>query len=379
MFCKVLWNDITEKRLLVTAGSLTYSTLLAVVPIMAVVFGIARGFGYSIFIEDWFRTQLESQPEVADTLVALVNSYLKHTQKGLFLGIGLLFMLWTVLMLISNIEDAFNDVWQVKRQRSLFRTFTDYMAMLLIIPIFIVVTSGLSIWIAAINHQLENVMVIGPVMTLSIKLSPFLLWSIAFTLMYMFVPNTKVSLRSAIVPGILAGCSMQIFQAVYINSQIWISNYNAIYGSFAIIPFSLLWMQINWIICLVGAEISYCRQNSEDVFHSIPAEPSYNSRYKCSWRIASLIFNRFKAGGEAMTAEEIKRETDIPMRFVNSLLYDMTQMHILVEVVYDEKGEDARYMPAEAPENITEDVLRVRLGELGETIEPKGERGAGTP
>ena len=120
----------TAKRVVNQAAALTYSTLLAIVPIMAVVFAIARGFGYNKYIEVWFKDTLQSQPQVADVIVGFVNSYLVHTRSGVFLGVGLIFMLYTVLMLVNNIELAFNNIWQVKKPRSLFRTFTDYMAML---------------------------------------------------------------------------------------------------------------------------------------------------------------------------------------------------------------------------------------------------------
>lgn len=368
LFLTALWEDITQKRLLDTASSLTYSTVLAIVPIMAVVFAVARGFGYSIYIEKWFMGTLESQPDVANTLIEFVNSYLIHTQKGLFLGIGLLFMLWTVLMLISNIERAFNDVWQVKHQRSIFRTFTDYIALLFLIPIVIVISSGLSIWIAALDNHLHDVVVIGPLMSFLIKLSPYLLLSLAFTALYVFMPNTKVKLRSAILPGIMAGVSMQLFQLVYINSQIWISNYNAIYGSFAILPFSLLWIQTSWIICLVGAEISYCRQNAEDFLTIKPQEPSFNSRVEMSWAIMTHVAERFKSGEEALTAMDIKKHTGIPMRNVSALLYDLQRIHFLAEIVHDEKGETAQYLPAEALANLSREVLAERLANLGDTM-----------
>lgn len=367
-FIKALWTDITQKRIIDTASNLTYSTMLAIVPIMAVVFAIARGFGYSIYIEKWFTTSLESQPEVAETLISFVNSYLKHTQKGVFLGIGLIFMLWTVLMLISNIEKAFNDIWQVKHQRSIFRTFTDYIALLFLIPIVIVISSGLSILVAALDHQLHDVFVIGPMMSLLIELSPYVLHSVAFTALYIFMPNTKVKLKSAVVPGVFAGVSMQLFQIVYINSQIWISNYNAIYGSFAILPFLLLWMQTSWIICLIGAEISYCRQNSEDFFSINLQEPSFNSRLTISWHIMQLVEQRFKNGMQAPTAMEIKKRIKIPMRVINTLLYDLQRIHFLAEIVHDEKGDTAQYLPAEDTANLTQDVLRQRLADLGEKL-----------
>lgn len=368
LFIQALWADISQKRVIDTASNLTYSSLLAIVPIMAVVFAIARGFGYSILIEKWFTTTMASQPEVAEILITFVNSYLKHTQKGVFLGIGLVFMLWTVLMLISNIEKAFNDIWQVKRQRSIFRTVTDYIALLFLIPVVIVISSGLSIWVTALNHQLHDVVVIGPAMAVIIELSPYVLLSTAFTALYTFMPNTKVRLRSAIVPGIIAGVSMQLFQLVYINSQIWISNYNAIYGSFAVLPFFLLWMQTSWIICLVGAEISFCRQNAEDFYSFKPQEPSFNSRLKMSWRIMELVGERFSAGEAALTALEIKKRIGIPMRSVNTLLYDLQRIHFIAEMVHDEKGDTAQYLPAEDMKNLTKEVLEERLANLGEKL-----------
>ena len=127
----------TAKRVLTKASALTYSTLLAIVPILAVVFAIARGFGYNKYIEVWFREAFSSQPQAAEVIIGFVNSYLVHTKSGIFLGIGLLFMLYTVLMLVSNIEEAFNEIWQVKKSRSMFRTFTDYLAMVFVFPILL--------------------------------------------------------------------------------------------------------------------------------------------------------------------------------------------------------------------------------------------------
>lgn len=360
------WNDFATKRVMASASSLTYSTLLAIVPILAVVFGIARGFGYSMHIEEWFRDKLASQPEAGETIIGFVNSYLEHTQKGIFLGIGLLFMLWTVLMLISNIEQTFNDIWQVRKQRSLFRTFTDYVSMLFMVPIFIVLSSGINIWIAAVNSTVEGVMVVEGIVRFSVELAPYILVSVIFTLLYMFMPNTNVKLRYALGPGIVAGFSFQLFQMIYINSQIWISSYNAIYGSFAILPFFMLWMQISWTICLVGAEASYMLQNSEDFsdmhrFDSI----SHNARLRLSSAIMHYICERFEKGEPAYTALELKEKTGISMRLLSSLLYDLENIHFITETNFDEKGENPAYQPAQSTANLTDDELAKRLGDLG--------------
>lgn len=347
-----------------TATNLTYSTLLAFVPIMAVVFAIARGFGYSMYIEDWFRNSLSSQPDAANTIIGFVNSYLVHTKKGLFLGIGLVFMLWTVLMLISNIEMAFNDIWQVKRQRSLFRTVTDYVSLLFFLPIVIVISSGLSIAVTALNHQLGDMVVIGPLMSFFIEMSPYLLWSVAFIGLYVFMPNTKVELRSALWPGILAGVCMQFFQLIYINSQIWISNYNAVYGSFAIIPFFLLWLQASWIICLCGAELSYCRQNADDFLTTSFQNLSFQERVDISWDIMQLVIDNFRDGGRPYTDMEIKSKVGKPMRIVRELLYDMQRIEYLAEMTYDEKGSNSRFLPSQDVNRLSKPHLQQQLAQL---------------
>ena len=251
----------TAKRVMTQASALTYSSLLAMVPILAVIFAIARGFGYNKYIEIWFRDTLSSQPQVADVLTDFVNSYLIHTQSGIFLGVGLLFMLYTVLMLVNNVEETFNEIWQVSNSRPILRSLTNYMAMFFIVPIIIVVSMGLSIFMATIAQHTDGVLFIGPVVRRLLDFSPYLLLSLLFIWLYVYMPNTDVKLKSAIVPGILAGIAMQLLQLFYIHSQIWVTGYNAIYGSFAALPLFMLWLQISWTICLFGAQLTYTNQN----------------------------------------------------------------------------------------------------------------------
>lgn len=356
----------TTKRMFDSASALTYSTLLAIVPIMAVVFAIARGFGYNKYIEDWFREALTSQPQAAEVIIGFVNSYLVHTKSGVFLGIGLLFMLWTVIMLISNIEQTFNTIWQVKKPRSVFRTITDYMAMFLLMPIIIVVTSGISIFIATVSDTVGNYALIAPVVRLLIALMPYVLMSAVFVALYIFMPNTKVKFGCAVVPGILAGVAMQVVQLFYIHSQIWVSSYNAIYGSFAALPLFMLWVQISWTICLFGAELCYANQNLEDfAFRAKTDDISHRYRMMLSVMLASMICRRFEDGGKPYTALALKLETGIPVRIVNDLLYDMTKVHVLIEVSKDEKGDESFYLPAEP-------TSRLSVGTLVDRLESEG-------
>lgn len=251
----------TEKRVMTQASALTYSTLLAIVPIFAVVFAIARGFGYNKYIEMWFRELLSSQPQVADVMVGFVNSYLVHTKSGIFLGVGLIFMLYTVLMLVNNVEETFNKIWQVNNSRPIIRSFANYLATFFLFPIIIVVSTGLSIFMETVADSMVDFTLLGPVIHKLLNFSPYMLMSLLFVLLYVYMPNTEVRISCAIVPGILAGIAMQVLQIVYIHSQIWVTGYNAIYGSFAALPLFMLWVQISWTICLFGAQLTYTNQN----------------------------------------------------------------------------------------------------------------------
>ena len=243
------------------ASALTYSTLLAIVPILAVVFAIARGFGYNKYIEMWFREVLASQPQVADVIVSFVNSYLIHTRSGVFLGVGLIFMLYTVLMLVNNVEETFNQIWQVNNSRPIIRSFVNYLAMFFLLPIIIVISTGFSIFMETVADKMDDFVILEPIVHKLFSFFPYMLMSLIFIVIYVYLPNTKVRFSCAIVPGILAGIAMHLLQIAYINSQVWVTGYNAIYGSFAALPLFMLWVQISWAICLFGAQLTYTNQN----------------------------------------------------------------------------------------------------------------------
>jgi len=356
----------TTKRVLTQAAALTYSTLLAIVPILAVVFAIARGFGYNRYIEGWFRDTFASQPQAAEIIIGFVNSYLVHTKSGVFLGVGLVFMLYTVLMLVSNIEMTFNEIWQVKKPRSIFRTFTDYLAMFFLFPILIVVSSGLSIFVATAASSLPDFLLLGSFVRYLISLSPYVLMSGLFIALYVFMPNTHVRVKNAILPGMLAGVAMQWLQFFYIHSQLWVTGYNAIYGSFAALPLFMLWVQISWTICLFGAELSYASQNLDYYDYNVhTADISHRYRMLLSAVLMSRICHRFANGRSPYSAAELRAETGIPIRIVNDLLFKLQEAHLLIEISTDEKGGASNYVPAESLDNLSLGVMIDRLEAQG--------------
>lgn len=356
----------TTKRVMSQASALTYSTLLAIVPMSAVVFAVARGFGYSKYIEEWFRDLFNTQPEVADVLIEFVNSYLEHTKSGVIFGLGLVFMVWTVVMLTSNIENTFNDIWQVNKSRSIYRTFADYLAMFLLVPIFIILSSGLNIMFVTVIKEIEDYFMIKGLYRVLISLTPYLLTSIAFTALYVFMPNTKVRVRNAIAPGFLAGMAMQILQLIYIRSQLWVTGYNAIYGSFAMLPLFMLWLQFSWTICLFGAELCYTGQNLEDfAFRARTEELSHRYKLVLCSILMSAICKRFAQGRPPYTALQLKLETHIPIRITHDLLNLLVRVGMLTAVQGD-NHEEPVYQPAKGDANMS-------VGNMIDCIESENE------
>ena len=330
-------------------------------------FAVARGFGFSKYIEQWFRNALSGQSQAAEVIIGFVNSYLVHTQSGVILGVGLLFMLWTVLRLTRTIEQTFNNIWQVKHERTLFRTVTDYLAMVFLMPILIVLISGISIFMTTFVDRAQGYMLLAPMLQIGLKVMPFIIMSCVFIGLYIFMPNTKVKLTAAIAPGILAGVAMQVLQLFYIHGQMLLSSYNAIYGSFAALPLFMLWVQISWTICLFGAQLCYTNQNLEDLaFLTNPNEISHRYRLLMSAVLLSKICNRFVEGKKPYTALELKLETNIPIRVTNDLLYNLTEVNLInSSVCHEDHDGDLIYQPAQTLDHITVGDMVDRLEALG--------------
>ncbi|MEL5895782.1 YihY/virulence factor BrkB family protein [Bacteroides sp. GD17] len=340
-------NRFTKDRIVNKASALTYSSLLAIVPILAILFAIARGFGFDNLMESQIVSGFGGPTKTTEVILQFVNSYLSQTKSGIFIGVGLIMLLWTVLNLINNMEITFNRIWQVKKARSMYRKITDYFSMLLLMPILIVVSGGLSIFMSTMVKNIEDFTLLAPIGKFMIRLIPFALTWVMFTGLYVFMPNTKVKIKHAFISGILAGTAHQAFQFLYISSQLWVSRYNAIYGSFAALPMFLLWLQVSWTICLFGAELTYAGQNIKNFSFDKDAR-NISRRYRdfISILIMSLIAKRFEQDKPPYTAEEISEECQIPIRLTNQTLYELQEVNLLHEVVTDEKSEDIAYQPS---------------------------------
>lgn len=356
-------RSFVDSRITRAAAALSFSTMLAIVPMVAVVFAIARGFGVSKHIEEWFTDILSSQPQVAETIVVFVNSYLVNAKSGVILGFGFVVMLYTVTMLISNVEMTFNDIWKVKNSRGVMSTIIDYVAFFFLLPIVITLTSGVSIFVTAMSGHMGEF--VAPVARVVIAASPYVIMSVIFTLVYMLLPNTKVYFKSAVGPGILAGVAMQLLQLLYIHSQLWVTSYNAIYGSFAALPLFMLWLQFSWIICLFGVHLCYTRQNMEQLM-PMPYNEKIGEKDKLmlSAILLAHICNCFARSEGACTPLSLKKATGVPAHIIMDLLENLVRTKLVVNIGGD-KDNVPSYMPAEDIANITVGEMVDRLDSMG--------------
>ena len=357
-----------EDRIINKASALTYNTLLSIVPILAILFAVARGLGFSEIMEEQVRKGMEGQSVAVNTILQLTDSYLAHAQSGIFIGIGLLVLLWAVLTLTGNIEHTFNQIWQVKKQRSPFRKITDYFSIFLLLPIVIVVSGGLSIFMTTTLKDFESYLILSSFAKFIARTIPYIFTGFMFTGLYIFMPNTRVLFKNAIVPGFIAGGAFQILQFFYINSQIWVSNYNAIYGSFAAIPLFLLWTQISWSICLFGAELSYCNQNFEN-YNFANETQNISRRYHdfLCILIMSFICKRFAAGKRPYTVMSLAQIHNIPIRMTRTIIYELVDLNLLYECTSDDDGKSSApfYLPTEDTNNLNVGTLLTRLDIAG--------------
>ena len=360
-------RGFNSENLQTKASALTYSTLLAIVPLLAVLLGIAKGFGFQEAVQQELFDYFPRQEQELSEAFKFVERYLAQAQGGVIIGVGLILLFYTVINLISSIEDTFNDIWQIQKSRPWHRKISDYLALFLILPVLMTASSGLSIFLSTLqNSFLSSYVFFTPLVEFVLNIAPFVITIMVFTGLYVSLPNTKVKFVNGLIAGTLAGSAFQFFQFIYISGQIWVNKYNAIYGSFAALPLLLLWLQLSWLICLFGAELAYASQNVKK-FSFERDSKNISRRYKdfLTLLIASLIVKRFVNEEKPYTADELSDAYRIPIRITTEILYLLTELHIIIEVNYENDERVVYYQPAVDVNLITVSYLLTKMDAYG--------------
>ena len=335
-------RDFYQDKCAYRASALTFFTLLTIVPVLAMAFGIAQGFGLEKILEEQIRVNFKGQEEVMNNILTMVSNLLSNTKEELIAGIGVVVLLWSVLRILSNIENTMNVIWQVKKARTIIRRIVDYSAFMVIAPILVIISSGLTVYISSVVRQYtQESDIVGsfsPIINLPLKILPYMIIWILFTFLYMVMPNKRVSLKGALIGGIIAGTAYQLTQWGYIKFQVGASNYNAIYGSFAALPLFLVWLQLSWIIVLFGAELHYAVQNvhkyeqQKDV-----SNISHSYRRVLMLTVLHIIIKRFDEEQPPILRQEINDKIGIPVKLLQSILVDLVESKIITKTLIDKK------------------------------------------
>ncbi len=354
-----------KDRVWIRAAALSYTTLFSIIPIMALLFAIAKGFGFSNIMERFLRDGTVANGTV-DTVMNFIDNYLEYAKSGVFIGVGVAMLLWAIINLADSIESSMNAIWDVKKQRSYFRKLTDYMALFIVFPLVIILYAGVSIFMTTIYERIAEFYLISSFLHICVKIAPYMLSGLIMTGLFLFIPNTKVRFKNALIPGMITGIIFQAFLYIYIQIQMSVSSYNAIYGSFAIIPMFMLWADISWSIILFGVEMSYVSQNIE--LYNFGQEADNVSRryhdFLCVV-VMSLICKRFEKGEMPYTVSELSDEGEIPIRLTGRLLDELENIGLIHSISNDAKSDTEHYLPAMA-------ISQLSVGRLLSTLESHG-------
>jgi membrane protein len=351
-----------EDRAAVRAAALTYFTMLSIVPIFAIAFAIARNFGFEDMLHEFINKHMQDQVEVMKWVTGMVDSLLSETKEGVIAGVGGVILFWSVIQVLNNIEASFNDIWQIRKPRSPMRKFSDYLAIMILSPFAIGLSGSFMLKIQSAANELEF---LKPIIVTLIKSVPYVSIWILFTIIYIVMPNTKVKFKYAVIAGVIAGTIALIFQSLYQSLQIGVMKWGTLYGTIAFIPLFLMWLQITWLIVLMGAELSFAYQNIENYeFEENALNLSQNNKRILTLLIAHQIIKNFEEGTVPWNTEALSHELGIPIRLVNSLVFELVEAGILAELAAA-NPKDRTYQPAVDINKITVAYIYNQMEKIG--------------
>jgi membrane protein len=358
-------NDKVQLR----ASALTFYSLLSIIPVAAIAFAIAKGFGLDQNLQQLITDKFQAHQEVLNWLLKNAQNAIEDTRGGYIAGVGMIILFWSVMSLLNHIESSFNHIWQIKSSRPWYRKFTDYLTIMLIAPVFIILSGSITVFIGTtFAEYISKAPILDffkPIVSFLIKFAPYLLTWTALILLFIIMPNAKVKFVPALISGIVAGSILQVIQWFYIDLQFGITKLSAIYGSFAAIPLFIIWLQSSWIVVLLGAELSFANQNvSRYEFEYESLNISNYQKRALIIMILHLIVRNFAVGEKPISSEAIGATLKIPVRLVRDILQDLSSAN-LVSVIHENEQKQRLYQPAIDINKLTVSYVFNRLDKRG--------------
>jgi membrane protein len=346
----MVFKGIRRDNIYIKASALTFFTILSVIPLVALAFGIAKGFGLQDELRAQIIMQFHNQEQVMAWILDFANNMLEEASGGWIAGVGVALLFYTVGQLLNYVETTINSIWRVEETRVWYRKMTDYLAIIIMVPVIFIASSSVTVLantkLNDLLSQSEMLEVFKPVVSFLVQLIPFILLCILATAAFLVMPNTRVKIRPAIVAGLITGIALQVLQILYVQSQIGISKLGTLYGSFAAVPLLMIWVQVTWVALLMGAQLSYYMQNiTRYEFEFDVQTVSPKQKKRLSLLVMHCLIDDFIKGVKPRAPEEISHDLSLPVRTVHDCL-DQLRVSELVTQLWDETDDRYVYQPA---------------------------------
>ncbi|PHS30285.1 MAG: ribonuclease BN [Methylophaga sp.] len=356
----IVVRELATGELNLRAMSLVFTTLLSLVPLLAVAFSVLKAFGVHNKIEPVLLSALEPLGPKGPEITANIIGFVHNVDVKVLGSLGVAMLFYTIIALIQKIENAFNFVWRVKKSRTLARRFTDYLSVVMIGPVLIFSALGLAATV--MNHDVvQHLQAIEPFGTLLLyasKLAPYIMIILAFTFLYKFIPNTQVQIGPGLIGAIVAGVLWVTLGKLFASFVASSSNYTAIYSSFAILFFFMIWLYLAWFILLTGSQVAYYLQHPKLVrFGGQEYNLSPRLRDKEGLWLMTVMAKQFYLQKPALSVQELETQTGLAGDLTQDLLSILEQGQLIVEL----EGEVPRYQPAQ-------DIAKIKVNTILTTL-----------
>lgn len=365
-----LFRELASGELSLRAMSLVYTTMLAIVPLLALSFSILKGLDFHHQMEPILQNLLQPLGPRSQELTETIIGFVDNVQGSALAGVSLIVLLYTALSMAQKVENSFNYVWRVGRPRSFGRRFSEYLSVMLVGPLLmsIAMTMVASVENAALLERLRNLEPIGSIVVGTAQLMPYLIVIGAFSFLYAFVPNVSVRIRSALLGGLFAGVCWVSSGALFAQFVASTNTTVVIYSGFAIVIFGMIWIYVSWLVLLLGAQFTFFHQNPEYLrVRRRFTELSNEVTERLAMSVMLLVGKADENAPDGWDLSGLAARIGIPKHTLARTVDALRYAHLLVETT------DEHLLPAR-------DLRKIAISEILAAVRtPTDESGGGEP
>ncbi len=331
------------------SSALSYYTALAIVPVLAMVFGFAGGFGFENAVQTVIAPVATSDMPFWNHLLEFAQNFLQKTNSGIIGGTGLIILLWIIITVLTRIEASLNTIWEIRKGRRFLRKATDYITLMMLTPMLLYVAVSARTYLTDHLNELVDISFFQSLVRAVLAATPFLSTVFLICMVYLILPNRKMPAGPVLISSIITTVCFIVFQTLYIRLQKYMTGYNVVYGSFAALPLFLIWLRISWLILLVGAELGFSiYRRNQYIFETDYRHLSEFRRKIYALEMTSLLVKHFEQRQGGMNVGDLAREIGAPRPYLYRIAQELTATGVLSCIFLndDRYTDKACYQPA---------------------------------